>query len=645
MNFAADEKNKNMNRKLSRLTIFLILNIFILLTSSFAFAVDPPTNLEINSSVKVLAREFAQNTIHIPGGEYQEPYIIDQPDTEYILDGNIIADGDAILIRASRVVINLNDKIITYNQTVPGHGIRLDAYNKNDISIINGSIIQGKAMSEGDQYGAGNNPIRTLGTARLQIANINARYGGRDVGGFYAPYGGKSLFEHNKLEDTWTHGTFKNRHQGVSAIKGGENSIYRCNTIVNARHRGIEVKNNSEVYSNNISINSLATNSVGISGYKAENVNVYDNNVVGRGEHPIGIGFASKGTNNIHIYNNSIDVQTTKIGEEYGGNEDCFDPDTPCGNYAVGFRTTWGGDNIDFHDNEIIVRTDSRYNGTYSVTNEPVVVNAKGRGLMIATVDNESAEFYNNKILALDKDGTGKAFGIAVNGGSESPNLVFENNTVTSNILNVALSDAYGACEGFPLFMNNTFIKKDDYETYNTVRAELGGYFPASGRFVSNDYHQGASKDNIVINANSSTPKSVYFGREITVTLQTAESTPQPISGATINLSNALPTLNADDNIVPDVFALTAKTDSQGNAGLIVYDYELHNAKATQTEAIKRYLAPHNITVEIDGKLYEANQENANSSWDDIGSDGSYNLNLYNNGMLDNSKKLIVSIN
>src|SRR6056297_2014784 len=110
MNFAADEKNKNMNRKLSRLTIFLILNIFILLTSSFAFAVDPPTNLEINSSVKVLAREFAQNTIHIPGGEYQEPYIIDQPDTEYILDGNIIADGDAILIRASRVVINLNDK-------------------------------------------------------------------------------------------------------------------------------------------------------------------------------------------------------------------------------------------------------------------------------------------------------------------------------------------------------------------------------------------------------------------------------------------------------------------------------------------------------------------------------------------------------
>ena len=211
------------------------------------------------------------------------------------------------------------------------------------------------------------------------------------------------------LEDTWNIGTMKNRHQGKTAIGIGDEALVRNNIIINARQGGVGTGNNSEIYGNTISINSMATNSAGVGGYKARNVKVHHNTITGRGEHPLGIAFVSAGTDSIEVYHNTIDLQTTRLGDEYAASG---------GNYAVGFRTTWGGNNIRFHDNTITVRTDSAYQGTRSSTGEPVVVNAKGRGLMVAVNAGEKARFYNNSISVLDKDGSGKAFGIACTGGN-----------------------------------------------------------------------------------------------------------------------------------------------------------------------------------------------------------------------------------
>lgn len=587
------------------------------------------------SAATILARQYVTSTVHIPGGHYATPYIITTPDTEYVLDGDITADGTAIAIRASRVVLNLNGKTVTYNQTVPGEGVTIDSYNKTDIAITNGRIIQGMAMSEGDQYGAGNNPVKSIGVSRLQLADISARYGGRDVAGFYVMYATYSLIENNTLEDTWKVGTFKNRHQGIDAIKlVSPFNVVRNNTIINCRQRGVQVGDDSEVYGNNISINSLATNSVGISGYAVERVKVYNNAVTGRGEHPIGIGFGSSGTNNIEVFGNTIEVQTTRIGEEYGGSAACFNPVTPCGNYAVGFRTTWGGNNIHFHDNTIVVRSDSRYQGTYSPTGQSVIVNGKGRGLMVAVNAGESSKFVNNAITALDKDGTGKAFGIACTGGNVGE-MIFSNNTVTSNILNVAVSDEYGACAGYPIFSNNSFIKADNYPAYRTVAAELGGYSEATGRFVSNMYLGGASQESINLNLSSTKPKSVYFGREVTATLQNSPSL-TPISGAALTIQNG-----------GAPFDSTATTAADGTAKVIVYDYELHNGGGTLPAGATRYIGPHTIQAAIASTTYLSPSDGTSFSWDSLTGSGTYYPPVYTATtpqMLDMSKKLTVAL-
>ncbi len=504
----------------------------------------------------------------IPGGHYQEPYVISNPDTEYVLNEDITADGTAILIKASKIVLNLNGKKILYNQKIPGDGVAIGEWNKTDITITNGSVIQGAALSEGDQYGVGNNPLRTTPfyVEKLRIANVHVRYGGRDVGGIIAT-ASNSIFENNIIEDLWTLGTLKNRHQGVDALAGSKhsaidtNNIYRNNSIVRCRHRGISMGNKATAYNNKVVINSLATNSTGIA--IGRDSKVYKNTIIGEGEHPIGIFYVFK-EGGVDIYNNTIDVQTTRIGDEYeaGG-----------GNFAVGFRTTWGGNNINFHDNTITVRTDAAFKGSRSSTGAPVVVNGKGRGLMVGVNAGESAKFSNNTISVLDKDGKGKAFGIACTGGNVGE-MVFEGNVVTSNILNVALGDEYGACGGHPLFIRNTFIKSGNFPRYQTVASELGGYFEGTGKFVANIYKEGASQENININAAGQGQKSVYFGRELTVQLQA--NSERDTTGAAFKLVNG-----------GDTSDLMVKLDSDRKAKLFLYDYELHNRESKSVKTQK----------------------------------------------------------
>ncbi len=560
------------------------------------------------------ARRYVNRTVTIPGGHYDAPYVISTPGVEYLVTGDIVAEGTAIAIRAAKVVLNLNGKSITYNQSRPGEGVTIDAYNKTDIAIINGKIFQGAALSEGDEYGRGNNPIRSVGMSRLQVANIHARYGGRDVTGFKLQYVEDSLIEGNLLEDDWSSGTLKNRHQGIDAIQAvAPRNIVRNNIIRHARHRGISIGSYGAVYGNSISLHSLATNSAGIGGYRQKHVTVHDNRIVGRGEHPIGIGFVSNGTDDIDVYHNSIDVQTTMLGTEYGSSPGCLNPATPCGNYAVGFRTTWGGNNIRFHDNSITVHTDASYHGTQSANGKPVLVNGKGRGLMVALNAGESARFYNNRITVLDKDGKGTAFGIACNGGNAGA-LTFADNTVITNNVNVVLGDEYGACGGYPLFVHNTFVKKDSYPGYSTVACAMGGYFDGTGRFVSNRYLMGASKESVALHAAGKGAKSVFFGREIGVQLQELRfATP---SGVAIRLANGNPVVDGESVTGPD-----------GATSLLLYDYELHNRKAPLEQV--RLLSPHRIQVVTDAGTFVTKPDSSATAWDALAAAGIITVPLY----------------
>lgn len=462
-------------------------------------------------------------TINIPGGNHSTPFQATQANTRYILQGNMTADGTAIEVKANYVVIDLNGYTITYNQVSAGEGVATGAWNLHHIAVRNGAIIQGAAMSEGDQYGRGNNPVTTYSTtagvsrsaANVYIGNLYVRYGGRDVGGVIWA-GSNGLYEQNTIEDTYEFGTLKNRHQGIEALTGSKgskyiNNTYRNNTIINSRQRGITTGNSAEVYGNHIGLRTIATNAAGVYEFEGQNIIIHDNTIIGRGEHPIGImAGGGVGAKNYEIYNNIIDLQTTALGEEYGSSYNNDRSATYTSNSAAGFRVTWGGDNINFYNNQITIATDDRYTGTYSPTGSTAYINGGGKGLFIGIRAGETSTFSGN-IISVIGDGS-YTYGVTCS-YNFSDGLFVLNNSITSNMYNIVIGDDYGACNGYPLFQGNNLIKTGTsigYRTINNTYNDVDRH--AQARFVDNSYQNGASETNISLRPHNVGLTDLYFG-------------------------------------------------------------------------------------------------------------------------------------
>jgi len=605
----------------------------------------PPANTDIFT---IAARQYVTNTVHISGGHYATPYIVSTPNTEYILDGDISADGTAITIKASYVVINLNGHTITYNNVSAGNGIESGDYNFHDIAVTYGQIIQGAAMSTGATYGIGNNPVqfKTYIVQNAQVAGIYAKYGGQDVAGFQLG-GDNHVVEYNTLEDVFGYGIVTDRHSGISSIHmwGGYANI-RNNTIVNARQRGIEVGSNSNVYNNTIGIRSICTNSAGVEALEGY-IKIYGNTITGRGEHPIGIiaGNSIVGAaHDIEVYNNIIDTQVTGAGLEYNGPSYPGPTTWIQADKAVGVRSTPGVINLSVHDNTITVHGDFNFQGVWSVDGSPVTMGAGARGLMLGLRYNgQSMKVYNNTVTALDKDGTGYVAGIAIDANIDnntwynyqppaadfSPDLVVTGNTVTSNIYNVALGDDYGPSSGHPLILQNTFIKSGSYSTYATYGSGISGYYEGTARIIANSYQGGAAENSLDMhfeNVSNNVPgsggsyrnKSLIFGRFMLGTVKDASNS--------LVANTRIRTFNASGAAQTD-----ATTDTNGSAQFMVYDYELGNAGGTTGKTTPTTVAyrPHTIDLydlTTGRNIFTTAADASPVAWDSMTSRGTFIL-------------------
>jgi len=141
------------------LPILLLIICYSCVMSSYSYAVLPPVKLSLATKIDV-APFLTEPQIHISAGNLTTPYILDQAHTEYILEGDITADSTAFEIVTSYVALNLNGHKITYNNVSPGAGVWIHSFHRHDIAIHSGEIHQGAAMSEGNVYGDGSNPIR-----------------------------------------------------------------------------------------------------------------------------------------------------------------------------------------------------------------------------------------------------------------------------------------------------------------------------------------------------------------------------------------------------------------------------------------------------------------------------------------------------
>lgn len=443
--------------------------------------------------------------------QVSKPGELSQPDTEYILVNDIVADGTAFTVKGHNITINLNGHKIVYDSRVgnkEAFGVYIDSYRPGtkDIAIVNGSIIQGGGSCSGNQTGYGCNPVFAYYASGMEMGGITVTYRSQQTTGLSLGWVEKSVFHHNTFEDLGDEVT--NRHQGVSVLqtRGGQIKFHN-NLIKRARHRGVFVGALSEISMNQIHIDSVATNSTGIA---VRSGSVHHNKIFGQGVHPIGIWPGD----DIKVFSNYVEVESTRHGGEYG------DTGAAC------LRMTWGNNRVEVMANTFILHAGVKENGVVSW----------GRALWVGLPDkNQEAYFHDNLIIANNRDGKSKAAGIAVVCLNESPKLVFSRNKVISNWANVLLADTYGHAGGYARFIENEFIRQDNHSSYKTIRSQ---YSPnqSTGVFINNKFLNGASIDNIDLEYPGPGKKDIAVGWYLDITVMEDGN---PAEGADIEVRDS----------------------------------------------------------------------------------------------------------
>ncbi len=518
-------------------------------------------DMAIGAGVAAVEKPARAKTVNITA-----PGTLNQSDTEYVLMNDIVANGTAFTIQGSNITLNLNGHSIVYlNQNASqAYGVLIDGAARSNIAIVNGKITQGGGNCSG-QAGVGKNcnPIYGFETFGLEIGGLEISYRANNTHGIFLHWGKSAHIHHNSLQDLGTSVT--DRHQGIDAIRAGNLSGSRVHhNIVKTRQVGIRIGTNGEIYNNEVTINSQVTNSVGLS---IQSGSIHHNKVHGYGVHPIGIW----PDHDAKVYSNYAEVQNTKSGSEYG------DTGAAC------LRMTWGtGDNSEIMYNTFIVNASDSYNGTG--------VNSWGRALFVGLPDASlKADIHDNVIIATNNDGKGKAAGIAIVTNNLSPNLKFRNNRVESNWANVLLADDYGHADGYAQFIDNTFVKRDNYSNYKTVRSQYSS-LPSTGVFTGNTMENGASMENIDLEFSGSAKKEIIANWHLGVSVTNGSGA--PVSGASVSVKDSTGKV-----------VYSGQTDGNGKAGTDVTQFinsNLSGGKVVSRE-IKTVKTPHTITVSKDG--------------------------------------------
>ena len=429
------------------------------------------------------------NVVDVPGALTGPPYTLDQPNATYRVTKNITADSTAFNIVADGVTLDLGGYTVTYDEKAaapdPGASERLFGWHatrgpcgirtadgKKGIRIVNGTVIQGKANSTSRP--AGYYPVYLRQPRDTEVAGLNVLYAGGQVSGIILSnaYDGCSV-HHNIVYDRGT--SLYNRHRGVEAIffnPGATTKTSKChhNLIKRTRHVGIRTDQKSEVFSNEIFIDSYATNSYGIMYYSqkgASDLSIHHNRIFGTGFHPIGIG-SGEGYSNVQVFENYIEMRGTREdwrweGGEGGGDEDARNK---TGIYPVnGIRLQQPRGNVTHYNNTVVVKG----NGPGCVM--------RGLWLVPDAKIGQNVTFRDNRIKLQALDVLAKGYAIAACGvGPQTarPVITLEGNTVESNLCHVQFGDNYGF--GGPyLFVGNTFRTVGPLPAYRTLRVGWGG--------------------------------------------------------------------------------------------------------------------------------------------------------------------------
>ena len=457
----------------------------------------------------------APKVVEIPGMLGAPPYNLDKPNTTYLVTADILADATAINIKADGIVLDLGGNTVVYNNKAgvadPGAneaifgpqgakgpcGIRTADGLKN-VRIVNGTVRQGAGM--GVSKYEGYFPLYLRKPTDLEVAGLSVVYAGAQITGVKVNNGGDGLdIHHNVIYDEGT--VLFDRHRGVKAIEfdtsveAVKTSKAHHNLILRTRHCGIETNANQDIYSNEIYIDSYATNSYGVLYTALQKgkgkLKVRQNKIFGTGFHPIGIG-AGQEWSDVEVSGNFILMQGTTFEWRWAGGEGGAEPDAAnkSGLFPLnGIRLERPRDNVRHFENVVIVKGFG------------LGCNLRGLWLLPDSGAKASVNFTNNRVKVWAQDGLANGAAVIASGKglqAATPHVTLEGNVIESNVTNVQFGDHNG--RGGPYaFIRNTFVESWADPRYKTVRIGWRGAAWESFGHVFTDaiFEKGAGFDKV----------------------------------------------------------------------------------------------------------------------------------------------------
>jgi hypothetical protein len=268
-------------------------------------SVDERGNRAVSPDMTLATKKTA-GALRIPGDVPGPPYVLDKANATYLVTQDLVADGTAVFLAAPGLTLDLGGHTVAYDMkkdtTEQGacgvRGAKQGGGNLAGLTVVNGTIRRGGGGSVTQKvYDVLYTPVFFYRPRGMEMAGLTVDYDGDQISALLLVNGGDANnFHHNVFVDRGTQ--LFNRHIGMDAVAAAsDNAKVHHNLIKRTRHRGIAAGPNREIFSNEVYVDSYATNSYGIIYYtnrdEGRNLSLHHNRIFGTGFHPIGIGIVA----------------------------------------------------------------------------------------------------------------------------------------------------------------------------------------------------------------------------------------------------------------------------------------------------------------------------------------------------------------
>lgn len=262
--------------------------------------------------------------ILLPGAMEGPPYRLDQEGATYVLTRDIVAAGTAFEIAADGITLDLGGREVVFHDETLDPAVFTDkwksydtngvsairSWNHQDLTLLNGRIVEGKGENRGNDESSGFNPIYLRGGANLTLAGLSVDYHTPQTAGIrLRSVGDTVLVHHCAIRDRGT--KMHNRHgSGCTALNflACKGTGYVAHDVLVKRTRQNGLTRLHHLHHCEVYVDSWATNSFATS--VQDGCESHDNRIFATGYHAIACPWGD----GIKVHRNFIHMEGINTG-------------------------------------------------------------------------------------------------------------------------------------------------------------------------------------------------------------------------------------------------------------------------------------------------------------------------------------------